>query len=310
MGSGIALTEAEHAEKLALIEGRSKARYTVREHFSGPVNHPHESIYEQLRANVRRGLPQARTYAPGPYKAMLLCGGPSLNRYVGAIRRRRANGWKLITVNGTHNWALDRGITPSLQIVMDARELNRVFVERPHEDCRYLICSQCHGSVFEALEGYDVQIWHGGAPSEIEREILDGYYLGRWTPVPGGTSVGPRAIALAYMLGVRHLDVYGLDGCIIGGEHHAYEQPQNDFNHAYSVKVGRRRFVMHGWMLKQFDEWLQFAGQVPDDYKLTIKGDGAIAYVTELAATRKRAPKIVADRLEITDGNVERIAAG
>lgn len=269
-------------------------QYSVRECFDGQVNHPHDLIYDQIKKNIRRQLPQVAYYPPAPYLSMLLCGGPSLNKYRAEVLYRRIQqGWKLFTVNGTYNWALDQGLLPSVQIIMDARPLNAEFVRQPIHSCKYMLCSQVHGDVFDALKGYDVHLWHGGAPSNVEKRTLDRFYMKRWQVVYGGTSVGLRAIMLAYMIGMRHLDVYGLDGCLDRkGRHHAYPQAQNDHRVVYVVRVGRRKFRMHGWMLKQFDEWLQFAPTIPDDYRLTIHGDGAIAYVTNLTAKQGRAPKM------------------
>jgi len=262
----------------------------VREHLTGPVNHPHEEIYQQIRSNIRRQLPQIQQFPPNDYKVMLLCGGPTLNDHVEEIKRKRQQGWKIITVNGTHNWCLDHGLEPSMCVVMDARPINKGFVEEPVKNCRYMLCSQTHGDIFDALKGHDVWVWHGGAPSSIEKRILDRYYRKRWLIVPGGTSVGPRAIFLSYILGIRRLDVYGLDGCLRKDRHHAYAQKQNNYREVLVVKVGRRKFHMHAWMLKQFDEWLQMVPMIPDDLKTTVKGTGAMAHVVEYAASHKRPP--------------------
>jgi uncharacterized Rossmann fold enzyme len=269
-----------------------KTLYTVREQLDGPVNHPHKEIYRQIRQNIRRQLPQAQPFPPNEFKAFLLCGGPSLSEHIPAIRRKRKQGYKALTVNGTHDWALDHGITPSLYVSMDARPLNAEFVRRPQLTCRYFIASQSHPDVFDALEEQDVHIWHGGAPSKTEKRILNAYYQKRWLSIFGGSSVGPRAIFIAYLLGIRHLDVYGLDGCLIGRRHHPYAQSQNDFETQYVVQVSRRRFRMHGWMLKQLDEWLQLGSLIPNDLKLTLHGNGVIAYVTQMFSERKSPPKL------------------
>ena len=43
----------------------------------------------------------------------------------------------------------------------------------------------------------------------------------------GGSTVTLRAIHLFRMLGFSKFEVYGFDSCIIG-QHHAYEQKEND----------------------------------------------------------------------------------
>ena len=77
-----------------------------RDNYTGKVNVEPEQIRKQIRANIRRGLPQLMACPENDYKVALLCGGPSLND---AIIPR---GYKIATCNGTYQWALDRGYTP------------------------------------------------------------------------------------------------------------------------------------------------------------------------------------------------------
>lgn len=272
----------------ATAHTEAPAPIDLRENYPGRVNAPHERIYEAMRINVRRQLPQACAHPANDYKAMLLCGGPSLADHTAEIKRKRRKGWKLITVNGTHNWALDNGMVPSMYLMMDARPFNVRFLDRPQEACRYMLASQVHPDCFDALEGYDVHIWHCGAMSKTERGILNRRYMKRWGAVPGGTSIGTRAIGLAHLIGIRKLEVYGLDSCYRKGEHHAYAQAENDYRDGtWTVQIGRRKFVCDPWMVKQADEFCQMAQCLPDDMRLNVCGDGLIAYlISEHAAGR------------------------
>lgn len=276
----------------------------LRTNYPGSVNTEHERIYNNMWVNIRRQLPQLEPYPANEYKAMLLCGGPSLNDYVQEIKRKRKAGWKLITVNGVHDWALDHGMTPSLQIMIDGRAFNTRFVQRPQETCRYAIASQAATEVFDALEGYDVHIWHTGFSSAKEKRILDRYYgfpIGKtlsrhWFAVPGGTSVGTRAIGIATTIGIRRLDLYGFDCCYRDDTHHAYEQPENDYGKGsqWGVKIGRRKFRADPWMTLQADEFCQMASHLPHDLKMNVKGDGIVAYlISEYAAGRNPKRRIL-----------------
>lgn len=231
-----------------------------------------------IRANIRRPLPQVQVHDVNDYEAILLCGGPSLEEQLPWIKRRRKAGAKLITVNGAHNWCLENGLTPSLHVMLDARAFNKRFVETPVDSCRYLVCAQCPASVFEALEGHDVHIWHASAPDSREGKVLDEYYLRRWTPVMGGCTVGSRAIGLAAILGIRKLSVCGMDSCFVGDQHHAYEQRENDGAAVHRVRVGHRVFHATGWMLKQADEMFQLASVLPEDMQMRFRGDGLISW--------------------------------
>jgi hypothetical protein len=271
---------------------------SFRDAFRGRVNTEHDRIYANIRTNIRRQLPQVQIHAANDYRVAMLCGGPSLadnERRIRTLHHR--HGWKIATVNGTHRWAMDRGLSPSVHAMLDARPFNARFVEDVERTCRYLICSQCDPAVFEALAGLDVHIWHGASRKEPEAKILDRFYAGRWQDVMGGGSIGTRAIGLLYLIGVRNVRVFGMDGCLRDGEHHAFAQSENDAGpHAIKgVRVRRRRFRAHVWMLAQLDDWLQMAPHVPEDLNLSIEGDGMLAYIIRETARTGRAPKITVE---------------
>ena len=262
----------------------------LRDIVKGVGNTPEKEILANVRANIRRQLPQAAPALPQDYRILLVGGGPSSALLLPEIKRRRKAGWKLVTLNNAHEWVQDQGLEPSAHIMLDARKFNARFVKRPVESCRYLIASQCHPAAFEALEGHDVHIWH--AQGEDVAATLHRFYLKRWQPILGGTSVGTRALWLLYVLGMRKIACYGIDSCLIGGEHHAYEQPENDGAQVCRVRVGRRIFRATPWMLKQADELLQMALSMPADLRLDWRGDGMIAYMVKQTAERGEPPKM------------------
>ena len=137
-------------------------------------------------------------------------------------------------------------------------------------------------------------IWH--SVTSAERPILDRYYMKRWVRVPGGSSVGTRAIPLLYMLGVRTLRVYGMDCSQRGGKTHAYKQRENEGEKPHTVRVGRRRFRSSVAMIAQLDELLQLAGTLPEDLCVSFEGDGLWQHVLRLTHERGECPRIVIER--------------
>lgn len=263
----------------------------LRDHVKGKVNVSHEEILSNLRRNIRRPLPQIHPYTAQPKaKIMLLCGGPSMRDFLAEIKARRRKEWKICALNGAHDWCLDNDILPSCHALLDARAWNRRFVQRPQVGCRYLVASQCDPGVFEALDGFDVHIWHGAQGAE--KPILDRYYQKRYVVVGGGSTIGTRAINLLYMLGFRQIAIYGLDSCIQKDRHHAYDQPENDSETVHVLRVGRRKFLAHPWMSSQADELMQMLPTLPDDLNLDFKGDNMVSYILEHTAKRGRVPLI------------------
>jgi hypothetical protein len=261
---------------------------TFRDAFKGQVNTAHEQIYKNIRSNIRRTLPQAAKHPPNDYKVAFLCGGPSL------ATAKIPRGYKVATCNATHDWALDHKLKPSIFMMLDARPHNVRFVQRPIDTCHYFLCSQVDPSVTEALKDNQVWLFHGAAAPE--KKILDRHYLKRWINVPGGGCIGTRGIGLLYTLGVRTIRIYGMDGCLVKGEHHAYKQGENDSEAIRTVKVGRRRFQTHAWMLSQADDFIQMAAILPEDLQLSIEGDGMISHLVNETARLGHPPTILVEK--------------
>lgn len=252
----------------------------------GHVNTVSDEIKGNIRSAVHRGYAQALPHMPQEVDVILLGGGPSLAKFEDEIREKRAAGAKLICTNGTYNWCLERGITPSAQIIVDAREFNARFVETIVPGCRYLIASQCHPSVFDAIPHDQVVMWHAAMYDDLIEEIdaLYGPKGEEWFPVLGGSTVMLRAIPLLRMLGFKRLEIYGFDSCLMDDAHHAYAQPENDSERVVKVTVGGRVFKCHAWMASQLQEFVDIMRLMADEIQLAVHGDGAIAHVITTAA--------------------------
>jgi hypothetical protein len=258
----------------------------------GNVNTPDDTLVQQIAASIRRGYPQVRAQAVQGERVCLVGGGPSLNDTADELRDLVFAGAKVVTVNGAYHWCLERNIRPSAQIVLDARPTNTRFIEPAIPQCRYLLASQCHPSLWDAVEGRpDVWIWHAVGEGNAHREVLDRYYLGRWHGIPGGTTVAMRAIALLRMVGFVRMDLFGIDSCWMGAQHHAFAQPENEADRRYRFVVAPtghpelgRRFVCSPWHMKQFEDFLQLIRVNGDQFLLNVHGDGLLAFALRASA--------------------------
>src|SRR3990172_1042599 len=193
----------------------------------GGINTPQERLLENIATNIRRPLPQVQPHEPNDQRIAMVGGGPSLVDTLGELRDQIYAGVKVIAVNGSHDWLIERGIRPSAFVMLDARPSNARFVKRWVAGCKYFIASQCDPGVFDALAGADVYIFHCDLGTPKLSAILDRHYFGRYYEVAGGSTVMLRGMLLMRMLGFRYIDMYGFDGCILDGKDHAYPQPEN-----------------------------------------------------------------------------------
>jgi hypothetical protein len=274
------------------------------------VNVDDETLLKQIEVNIRRGLPQAMPYQPNEQTAVIVCGGPSLNLpdvQKDLIKAVWAGG-KVVAVNGAYNWCIERNIRPSAMVLMDAREFNSRFVERPVDECHYLLSSQCHPRAFELCQGRQTTIWHALSAGDRELEILDDYYFTKSRrstdpedapeagprhhyPITLGTTVSLRAISLMRMLGFTSFEIFGLDSCVLDSEHHAYTQPENNNERTIPVWVrpeGRddlaRRFICSVWQAKQAEDFMQLVKDRGEMFQLNVHGPGLIATMIRTGA--------------------------
>ncbi len=135
--------------------------------------------------------------------------GPSLKRT-----------WKqlkgdVFACNGAHDWLIGQGVIPKFGMFWDAGNMIHKFVH-PHPDVTYLVASRCHESVFEALEGYKVYIWHAAGDSCLEDLLCE---FKRMEPMlSGGTACVTRAMMVVSCMGYRKINLFGADASF-DGEH-------------------------------------------------------------------------------------------
>ena len=250
------------------------------------LNVSHDTITANVRANLAADYAEVAPHTTQDATLLVLAGGPSLADHEDEIIARRKAGEPLVTVNGSYNWAVERGLAPSIQMLCDAREFNRRFVEPVVPRCRYLIASQCHPSIAASLPREQVLLWHSG---DHLRETIAGFdrETGRerqWYPVFGGGTVILRGLPLLMMLGFRRFELYGFDSCLRADRHHAYAQPENDRRTEIPVRVGGREFLCHPWMVAQAGDFLRLQKFIAPHIDLCVHGDGLIAHIIETAA--------------------------
>lgn len=294
----MAKTETEiNEERLHVLEGVE---------LEGNINTPDAKLAENVRHSIRLGYPQLRPQSVQRERVCLVGGGPSLESTEKELIELYFGGAKVVTVNGSYKWCVERNIRPAAHIMLDAQPENAKFVDPPVPQCRYLIASQCDPKTWEAVKGRDVWIWHAAAgDNEILKPILDDYYLGNWMPTPGGTTVIMRAISILRATGFLRFDLFGVDSCLSYEEsgryidsntlkHHAYPQPENDLDtkDARVVLVSptghpelSREFLCAPWHIKQLEDLLQIIRLNGDSFLLHVHGDGLLAFALQSSAS-------------------------
>lgn len=256
----------------------------------GRVNVPDEQLRANIAANVKRPIAQVRPHDRQDTEVMVLGGGPSLNEFWPEIIEKRKTGMPLITINGTYHQAIEHGLKPSAQVVVDAREFNARFVTPRVEDCKYFLASQCHPSVFDAAPPDQTVLFHSVINPKLAEFIDVARGDADWFPVPGGSTAMLRIPALFRMLGFWRFHVYGFDSCLMDGAHHAYSQPENDNERSFPVTCsskdggGSKTFWCTVWMASQAREFIDVVRMMGDEIQMEVYGNGLIAHIIRTGA--------------------------
>jgi FkbM family methyltransferase len=232
---------------------------------------PQERVLANIAANMQRHYAQLAASPAHEQIALIVGGGPSLPEQLMLIAQLQRGGAIVIATNNTDRFLRERGITPNFHVMIDARPEVAEFI-RPGGIKLY--ASMCDPTTLErAAAAGDLTIWH--ALTDNVDQVL-----GRAMLIGGGTTVGTRAMALAYVMGFRRLMLFGMDSCYREDAHHAYPQALNDGERILDAVVGGERFRAAPWMVKQADDFKEMAVALTGmGVQITVMGGGLLAAV-------------------------------
>ena len=246
-----------------------------------------ETVLGQVRRNMERDIPWIRSVKEHKGKVAIVGGGPSLQRQLPLLRKKISRGFKVWALNGAHDYLMERGIIPDAMVMLDARDHNVKFVRNPNKCVEYLLASQVHPDVFEALEGQNVTLWHTWAQGI--QEVLEKETERPVGIIGGGGTVGLRSMYLAHILGFRHLELFGIDSSLEKGEGYSYAQELASVQ-VFTVNVKGKLFEVIPTLAKQADEFQRQYFQLKAQ-GTTVKahGDGLIPWIAKHLNDHKQA---------------------
>lgn len=253
----------------------------------GVLNNSEENIGENIKINIRRGLPQLHRHVDQPDRAIaLIGGGPSLSDSIDDIKECIEKGYPIVALNGSHTWLDDNNIPYHAHVLLDSRKFNKRFIENPKDHVKYFICSQCDPEVFDALENNKVWIWHGGTCKFVLDDMNQVYGQDKYTRVRTGRTVILAALYIFRTLGFANFDIFGFDSCLMGDDdiHHAYNQHENDTDIVAEFEINGRVFRAHTWMIGQAQDFVKMTKILGHKFNMDIHGDGLIAHIVKSVA--------------------------
>lgn len=246
------------------------------------VNTKRFVLLKNIKHNIKRQIPQLKPHEPTTAHVALVGGGWSLNETYEELRALYFAGVKIVALNGSAKWLMERNLKPWMHVMLDARPDNAEFVREPVPGCKYFLASQCDPSVFNMVEGRDVTIFHGiTEDADVEIKRLNAYYKERWTRVPTAGSVGLTSIFVLRILGYKYQHLFGIDSCYQPDthKHHSFSQPLNDNEGTAVFKIGGREFECSAWQASQAKSFIDLLSVHGEQINLEVYGDGMLAHI-------------------------------
>jgi len=232
-----------------------------------------DTLKVNCKSSMARGLEQVVQLPAHNGSVCIVGGGPSVKRHLGHIKLRREAGQQIWALNGAATMLYEHGITPDALWIVDARPDNAKFVI----DCEahaYFVASQCAPETFDEA-GRNAYIWHDAN-------------CGEWLPegvtlIGGGTTVGMKAVAGAFVLGYRRIHLFGYDSSLEDDDHHAYRQTINDNDLIVDAWCDGRKFRSAPWMAQQANDFERLATELAEmDCEIHVYGDGLLPHLAKL----------------------------
>lgn len=265
-----------------MVDQESKDFKPVKWKMGGNVTAEH--VCANVRANA--SLP----YDSIGYKKICICAsGPSLARNIKKIRELFLQGYHVAAMNGSYNFLIENGIVPYYYFQVDSRQgVNLKFIDNPDSITLFIIASQCHPEIFQALEDKRVALWqvdnYAGEGEEIKKHWPDATRFG------GAACVGNSCLNPIFAMGYRVWDLFGYDGSVEDGKRHAFPQEQNDGDKIHEFRFGgsdgKVRYAT-GTMAQAAEDFVpRYEMFTALGIKITMHGDGLTMDMVEAAQQR------------------------
>lgn len=171
-----------------------------------------EGRLANLARNLARGLPVFTQAVPEHDRPLLIVGsGPSVAARTEYVKAWPGDVW---AINGAYDFLLSHGLICEGFFGIDPLPQLADYLRHPQDYTTFHIASMCDPSVFDALEGHKVLLWH--AMAENRENYPAGHQL-----IYGGTTAVTRAPFLALSLGYRDINLIGVDS--------SYEREQGQY---------------------------------------------------------------------------------
>lgn len=224
----------------------------------------------------------------------LIGGGPSLSSHKVDILSGPYE--EIIIAGSAHDYFVKRmGIDTKDKmwkniycIVCDPDPIMSEYLTLHNSNITYLLASQCSKEVFDLFKDREVYIWDATGREDLNNELFQDIS----NHIPGGCTIGTRAIMAAIGMGYKKLHLFGYDSCVYEDKHHAYEflHPDKEIlGDLIDVKLDHPdspTFKAAGYMLAQLFDFQNLLKTYATNLNIEIFGGGLLAECLRIGKLR------------------------
>lgn len=218
----------------------------------------------------------------------LVGGGPSLSNYLGELYKYQT----VIACGSVHDYLVNNGVIVDYCVVCDPDPITAEYLKLHHESITYLLASQCDKSVFNLLRERTCYLWHSSGGEEFNKIFTDKENI-----IPGGCTVGTRAILTAIGMGYKNIDLYGFDSCITDNRHHAYnfiDETRESLGNISEISLDgpdKPKFQVAGYMMAQIFDFQKILDTYAGKLNINVYGGGPLAEILKIGKLKAEQQK-------------------
>lgn len=258
--------------------------------FEGQTPVGEEKLIENIKINVSAGGYEPIYSKPYDERTfVMVCGGPSLARYLDEIRRKvsKPEEYLVVCSNRTAAYLRLNEITPHVHFIIDPQAKKQFDVEGAIPETQYWINAACDPSVFNSLKAQGIKPCmfladfeaEGRAREAVKQSMAPGQP--GMMAIQGGTMAGLRAMNLAEAMGHRKMQYYGFDAAVEVGDGvarpYAYEKKRGEVIIEVTCDKCGESFNSTLILQRQVNEFLEWSRRMPW-VEVEIIGGGLIAH--------------------------------
>lgn len=204
---------------------------------------------------------------------VLICGsGPSLVESLPDILLQRKNGAKVFALNAAAKFLKDHGIKPDAQVIIDAKSESVSFVSDAKD---HYFGATVDPECFKLKP--NAYLFQLQVDDEELEEKIDNLAPYEFPLLSTAVSVGVVATILAYTLGYRKIECYGVDSSHKNDESHVVRQQMNDAIPCMDVEFCGKKYISSFPMKVQAERFMQVANLLSTSgCNVSVHGSGLL----------------------------------